>query len=173
MTKKFDQRVVGQKSDKKIRLARSGSKKRRFYQIVVAHTRMPGHNLFIDKLGTYNPLLPKDSDNRVELKPVRIKYWLAEGAQPTHRVARFLEAAGIVEKRARSEVQKRVLSHSKQRIDPNSNIEAPDNFDMKIYLDLDSDQDVEKLATAAQAFIEYLGYAIKPNLEEMDSLKDA
>ncbi|WP_448580613.1 30S ribosomal protein S16 [Thermaurantiacus sp.] len=79
-----------------IRLARGGAKKRPVYRIVVADSRSPRDGRFIEKLGTYNPLLPKDSDQRVMLDAERAKHWLGQGAQPTDRVARFLDAAGVV-----------------------------------------------------------------------------
>lgn len=90
----------------KIRLARGGSKKRPFYRIVAADSRMPRDGRYIEKLGTYNPLLAKDSEERVKMDVDRIKYWLAEGAQPTDRVSRFLEAAGILEKKTRVNLKK-------------------------------------------------------------------
>lgn len=77
----------------KIRLARGGSKKRPFYRIVAADSRMPRDGRFIEKLGTYNPLLPKDSEERVKMDMERVQYWLDQGAQPTDRIARMLEAA--------------------------------------------------------------------------------
>jgi len=83
----------------KIRLARGGSKKRPFYRIVAADSRMPRDGRFIEKLGTYNPLLPKDSEERVKIDLDRVKYWMDQGAQPTDRISRFLEAAGVVEKK--------------------------------------------------------------------------
>ena len=86
----------------KIRLARGGSKKRPFYSIVAADSRMPRDGRFIEKLGTYNPLLAKDSEDRIRMDVARVQHWLGQGAQPTDRVARFLEAAGIVEKKARN-----------------------------------------------------------------------
>ena len=79
----------------KIRLARGGSKKRPFYRIVAADSRMPRDGRFIEKLGTYNPLLPKDSEDRVKMDLDRIKHWMDQGAQPTDRISRFLEAAGV------------------------------------------------------------------------------
>ncbi|MDH3793238.1 MAG: 30S ribosomal protein S16, partial [Rhodospirillales bacterium] len=85
----------------KIRLARGGSKKRPFYRIVAADSRMPRDGRFIEKLGTYSPLLPKDSEDRVKMDLDRIKHWLGEGAQPTDRVSRFLEAAGVLEAKTR------------------------------------------------------------------------
>ncbi len=90
----------------KIRLARGGSKKRPFYSIVAADSRMPRDGRFIEKLGTYNPLLPKDSEERVKMNMERIEYWLGEGAQPTDRIARMLEAAGKMDKTERSNPNK-------------------------------------------------------------------
>ncbi|MEM7074946.1 MAG: 30S ribosomal protein S16 [Pseudomonadota bacterium] len=90
----------------KIRLARGGSKKRPFYRIVAADSRMPRDGRFIEKLGTYNPLLPKDSEDRVKMNMERIQYWLDKGAQPTDRIARFLEAAGATEKKERNNPKK-------------------------------------------------------------------
>ena len=90
----------------KIRLARGGSKKRPFYSIVAADSRMPRDGRFIEKLGTYNPLLPKDSEDRVKMDLERVQYWLGQGAQPTDRIARMLEAAGVKEKSERSNPNK-------------------------------------------------------------------
>jgi len=90
----------------KIRLARGGSKKRPFYAIVAADSRMPRDGRFIEKLGTYNPMLPKDSEDRVKMDIDRVKHWLGEGAQPTDRVARMLEAAEVMPKKERSNPKK-------------------------------------------------------------------
>jgi len=90
----------------KIRLARGGSKKRPFYRIVAADSRMARDGRFIEKLGTYSPLLPKDSEERVKMDIDRVKYWLGEGAQVTDRVSRMLEAAGVVSGKTRSNPQK-------------------------------------------------------------------
>ncbi|MGX1198304.1 30S ribosomal protein S16 [Parvibaculum sp. MBR-TMA-1.3b-4.2] len=79
----------------KIRLSRGGTKKRPIYRIVVADTRFPRDGRFIEKLGTYNPMLPKDGDQRVVLDTERAKHWLDNGALPTDRVARFLTDAGL------------------------------------------------------------------------------
>ena len=79
-----------------MRLARGGRKKRPFYRIVVADKRMPRDGRYIERLGTYNPLLNKDDENRVTLNEDRIKHWLGEGAQPSYRVATFLGKAGII-----------------------------------------------------------------------------
>ena len=80
----------------RIRLARMGRKKRPFYRIVVADSRSPRDGRFIEKVGTYDPLLPDDHPQRVVLNEERIRYWLSVGAQYTDRVARFLDRAGIV-----------------------------------------------------------------------------
>ena len=90
----------------KIRLARGGSKKRPFYRIVAADSRMPRDGRYIEKLGTYNPLLPKDSEERVKMNMERIQYWIGQGAQPTDRISRMLEAAGVIEKKERSNLKK-------------------------------------------------------------------
>ena len=89
-----------------IRLARGGSKKRPYYRIVVADSRNARDGRFIEKLGTYNPLLAKDSPERVKLDADRVSHWLSVGAQPSDRVARFLDAAGIRERAARNNPKK-------------------------------------------------------------------
>ena len=90
----------------KIRLARGGSKKRPHYSIVAADSRMARDGRFIEKLGTYNPLLPKDSEARVVMNVERVQHWLDHGAQPTDRITRFLEAAGLREKTTRQNLKK-------------------------------------------------------------------
>ncbi|MFK5981173.1 MAG: 30S ribosomal protein S16 [Rhizobiaceae bacterium] len=90
----------------KIRLARGGSKKRPFYSIVAADVRAPRDGRFIEKLGTFNPLLAKDNEMRVSMKEERIKHWLSEGAQPTDRVLRLLDEAGIMKREARNNPKK-------------------------------------------------------------------
>ena len=89
----------------KIRLARAGAKKRPYYRIVVADSRMPRDGRYIEKIGTYNPLLPKDAQ-RVTLLEERVQHWLGVGAQPTDRVLRFLDAAGIRKRDARNNPEK-------------------------------------------------------------------
>ena len=79
----------------KIRLARHGAKKRPYYRVVIADSRAPRDGRFIDRVGSYNPMLPKDSEDRVKLDVEKIKEWMAKGARPTDRVARFLGAAGL------------------------------------------------------------------------------
>ncbi len=89
-----------------IRLSRGGAKKRPYYRIVVADSRSPRDGSFIEKIGTYNPLLAKDDDKRVVLDADRARHWLSVGAQPTDRVARFFDAAGLKERAARSNPNK-------------------------------------------------------------------
>src|SRR5919107_1112172 len=89
-----------------IRLARGGAKKRPYYRIVVADSRNARDGRFIEKVGTYNPLLAKDSLERVKLDNERISHWLSVGAKPSDRVLRFLDAAGIKERPARNNPQK-------------------------------------------------------------------
>jgi small subunit ribosomal protein S16 len=89
-----------------IRLSRGGSKKRPYYRIVVADGRSPRDGKFIEKIGNYNPLLAKDDEKRVVLDAERAKHWLGVGAQPTDRVARFLDAAGVKERPARNNPNK-------------------------------------------------------------------
>jgi small subunit ribosomal protein S16 len=89
-----------------MRLSRGGSKKRPYYRIVVADARSPRDGRFIEKIGTYNPLLAKDSPDRIKLDADRAKHWLGVGAQPTDRVLRFLDAAGVKERAARSNPKK-------------------------------------------------------------------
>ncbi|MGR3571633.1 30S ribosomal protein S16 [Brevirhabdus sp.] len=92
----------------KIRLARGGSKKRPHYAIVAADSRMPRDGRFKEKLGTYNPLLAKDSEDRVKMDMERVQFWLDQGAQPSDRVSRFLENAGVLPKKDRANNKKGV-----------------------------------------------------------------
>lgn len=85
----------------KIRLARAGSKKRPYYHIVIADVRSPRDGRFIETVGAWNPMLPKDGD-RVKIDADRVKHWLDHGALPTDRVARFLDQAGLAKRDARS-----------------------------------------------------------------------
>ena len=89
-----------------IRLSRGGSKKRPYYRVVVADARSPRDGRFIEKIGTYNPLLAKDSPDRVKLDTERAAHWLKMGAQPTDRVARFLDATGVKERAPRNNPNK-------------------------------------------------------------------
>ncbi|MEM9630453.1 MAG: 30S ribosomal protein S16 [Pseudomonadota bacterium] len=102
----------------KIRLARGGSKKRPYYRIVIADIRSPRDGRFIEKVGTYNPMLPKDSEDRVQLNVERIQYWLDTGAKPTDRVHRFLDAAGLLKREPRNNPKKAELgAKAKERLE--------------------------------------------------------
>ncbi len=90
----------------KMRLARGGAKRRPFYRIVVADSRAPRDGNFIEKIGTYNPMLPRDREDRVVLDQERVKYWLEKGVQPTDRVLRFLDAAGLANRPGRNNPKK-------------------------------------------------------------------
>lgn len=90
----------------KLRLARGGSKKRPYYRIVVADVRSPRDGRFIERVGTYNPLLAKDDAARITLDSERITHWLSKGAKPTDRVNRFLDAAGLTKREARNNPNK-------------------------------------------------------------------
>ena len=97
----------------KIRLARGGAKKRPFYSIVVADSRSPRDGRFIEKIGTYNPMLPREHEQRIILDAERAKHWLSVGAQPTDRVVLFLANAGLVEKPAVRETPKKSAPKAK------------------------------------------------------------
>jgi len=91
-----------------IRLARAGTKKRPVYHVVVADSRFPRDGRFIERLGYYNPLLPKDNADRLKLDLEKVKAWIAKGAQPSDRIMRFLDAAGIAKRATRNNPQKAV-----------------------------------------------------------------
>ena len=91
----------------KIRLARGGAKKRPFYRIVVADSRSPRDGRFIERIGSYNPMVSHDHPDRLKLDPERARHWLSVGAQPTDRVARFLAKQGLIAERPRSEQTKK------------------------------------------------------------------
>ncbi len=98
----------------KLRLARAGAKKRPFYRIVVADARAPRDGRFIEIVGTYNPLLPQTDENRVIIKTERVQHWLGVGAQPTDRVLRFLDAAGLAKRPPRNNPHKAQLGKKAQ-----------------------------------------------------------
>lgn len=118
----------------KIRLARAGSKKRPFYHIVIADARSPRDGRFVEKIGTYNPMLPKEGGERVQLDADRATHWLGVGAQATDRVARFLDDAGLLKREARSNPKKalpgqkatdRAEEKAKKAADAKAAAEAP------------------------------------------------
>jgi len=90
----------------KIRLSRGGAKKRPYYYIVVAEATAPRDGRYIEQIGTHNPMLPKDHADRVKIDLDRAKHWLSVGAQPTDRVARFLDKAGLLKREARNNPEK-------------------------------------------------------------------
>jgi small subunit ribosomal protein S16 len=92
----------------KIRLSRAGAKKRPFYRIVIADSRYPRDGRFIEIVGSHEPILPKNSDKRTVLNVERIQHWLKAGAQPTDRVLRFLDAAGLAKRTPRNNPEKAV-----------------------------------------------------------------
>ena len=98
----------------KLRLARGGAKKRPYYYIVAAHSTSPRDGRYIEQVGTYDPMLGKDNPGRIKLNEERCKHWLSVGAQPTDRVARFLEAAGVKEKAERKNLKKGVPGKAAQ-----------------------------------------------------------
>ena len=89
-----------------IRLSRGGAKKRPYYRIVVSDSRSPRDGKYLEQIGTYNPMLPKESGERVKLDEDRARHWLSVGAKPSDRVHRFLDAAGILERTARNNPKK-------------------------------------------------------------------
>jgi small subunit ribosomal protein S16 len=91
-----------------IRMARAGTKKRPFYHVVVADSRAPRDGRFIERLGYFNPLLPKDKTDRLKLDMDKVKAWIAKGAQPSDRVLRFLDAAGVMKREKRNNPEKAV-----------------------------------------------------------------
>ena len=91
-----------------IRLSRAGTKKRPVYHVVVADSRYPRDSRFIERLGYFNPLLPKDNEGRLKLDLDKVKSWMAKGAQPSDRVMRFLDAAGVAKRTPRNNPQKAV-----------------------------------------------------------------
>jgi small subunit ribosomal protein S16 len=97
----------------RIRMSRHGAKKRPFYRIVVADSRSPRDGRFIERVGSYNPMVPKDDPKRVVLDEERIRHWLGNGATPSDRVARFLGAANIIQLPERAEQTKQHLPRAK------------------------------------------------------------
>jgi small subunit ribosomal protein S16 len=91
-----------------IRMARAGTKKRPFYHIVIADSRAPRDGRFIERLGYFNPLLPKDKPERLKLDLEKVKAWIAKGAQPSDRIMRLLDAAGVAKREKRNNPQRAV-----------------------------------------------------------------
>ena len=109
----------------KIRLSRAGSKKRPYYHIVIADVRAPRDGSFIERIGAYNPMLPKENADRVKLDVERAKHWLSVGAKPTDRVARFLDAADVLKRDARNNPNKaKPGKKAQERLDEKAQGEA-------------------------------------------------
>lgn len=98
----------------KLRLARGGAKKRPYYYIVAASNTAPRDGRYIERVGSYNPMLPKDHEDRVKLDEERCKHWLSVGAQPTDRVARFLDLAGLLKRETRNNPKKALPGKKRQ-----------------------------------------------------------
>jgi small subunit ribosomal protein S16 len=111
----------------KIRLARAGAKKRPYYKLVVANADAPRDGKFLEKVGTYNPMLPKDDENRVILVQDRIKYWMSVGAQPTERVEKFLEKAKLIKASVKRIIKKPVAQTEIADTKSVKNIETQEN----------------------------------------------
>ncbi len=110
----------------KLRLARAGAKKRPYYHVVVADSRSPRDGRFVEKIGSYNPMLARDDVKRVVLKAERIRYWLKMGALPTDRVALFLARAGLGEAPVRREQTKQQLPRKKAQERLKAEAEKPE-----------------------------------------------
>jgi small subunit ribosomal protein S16 len=135
----------------RIRLARAGAKKRPFYRIVVADGRAPRDGRFIEKLGTFNPLVPKDSAERIKLDTERVNHWLGVGAQPSDRVLRFLDAAGIRARPARNNPKKalpgkKAQERAKEREDAAAAAAAPADAPTPAEATADTPAEAEALA---------------------------
>ncbi|HUU66346.1 MAG TPA: 30S ribosomal protein S16 [Methyloceanibacter sp.] len=131
----------------KIRLARAGAKKRPFYRIVVADSRSPRDGRYIEKIGTFNPLLPRDSAERVNFDEDRAKHWLSHGALPTDRVLRFFDAAGLMKREARNNPEK--AQPGKKRLEREEAKKAAD--EAKVKEAEDAKKAAEEAAAAAAA----------------------
>ena len=118
----------------KIRLARGGSKKRPYYRIVVADIRAPRDGKYIERVGSYNPLLPKDHEDRIKLDIDRIKEWLSKGAKPTDRVARFLDAEGILKREPRNNPQKAIPKKNQKKLKKRLQQKRPQQKKLKLSL---------------------------------------
>ena len=122
-----------------IRLARAGTKKRPVYHIVVADSRFPRDGRFIERLGFFNPLLPKDKEERLKLDMDKVKSWIAKGAQPSDRVMRFLDAAGVAKREKRNNPERAIprkerkaAREEKQKVADAAKAEAKTKADAKV-----------------------------------------
>ena len=141
-----------------IRLSRGGAKKRPYYRIVVADSRSARDGKYLEQIGTYNPLLAKDDEKRVQLNEDRAKYWLGVGAQPSDRVARFLDAAGIRERAARNNPNKAEPGEkAKERAEEKAAKEAEAAEALKAAQEAPAEEEAKAEETAAEAPAEDAG----------------
>jgi small subunit ribosomal protein S16 len=122
-----------------IRLARAGTKKRPVYHIVAADSRSPRDGRFIERLGYFNPLLPKDKEDRLKLDMDKVKAWIGKGAQPSDRVMRFLDAAGVAKREKRNNPERAIprkerkaVREEKQKVADAAKAEAKTKADAKV-----------------------------------------
>ena len=122
-----------------IRMARAGTKKRPFYHIVAADSRAPRDGRFIERLGYFNPLLPKDKEDRLKLDMDKVKSWMVKGAQPSDRVMRFLDAAGVAKREKRNNPERAIprkerkaVREEKQKVADAAKAEAKTKADTKV-----------------------------------------
>ena len=122
-----------------IRMARAGTKKRPFYHIVAADSRSPRDGRFIERLGYFNPLLPKDKEDRLKLDMDKVKAWMVKGAQPSDRVMRFLDAAGVAKREKRNNPERAIprkerkaAREEKQKVTDAAKAEAKTKADTKV-----------------------------------------
>jgi small subunit ribosomal protein S16 len=152
----------------RIRLSRAGAKKRPFYRIVVADSRSPRDGRYIEKIGTFNPLLPRDSAERVNLDADRAKHWLSHGALPTDRVLRFFDAAGLMKREARNNPEK--AKPGKKRLEREEAKKAAEEEKAKAAAEAEkSAQEAKADATAAaeeEASVEAADEAVVEAAEE-------
>ena len=123
----------------KIRMARAGTKKRPVYHIVAADSRSPRDGRFIERLGFFNPLLPKDKPERLKLDMDKVKAWMVKGAQPSDRVMRFLDAAGVAKREKRNNPERAIprkerkaVREEKQKVADAVKAEAKTKADAKV-----------------------------------------
>ena len=141
-----------------LRLSRGGAKKRPYYRIVAADSRYPRDGRYLEQIGTYNPLLAKDDEKRVQLNEDRAKYWLGVGAQPSDRVARFLDAAGIRERAARNNPNKAEPGEkAKERAEEKAAKEAEAAEALKAAQEAPAEEEAKAEDTAAEAPAEDAG----------------
>ena len=141
-----------------LRLSRGGAKKRPYYRIVAADSRYPRDGRYLEQIGTYNPLLAKDDEKRVQLNEDRAKYWLGVGAQPSDRVARFLDATGIRERAARNNPNKAEPGEkAKERAEEKAAKEAEAAEALKAAQEAPAEEEAKAEETAAEAPAEDAG----------------